>query len=106
MAERLCGGNIAIALLATAVATGATLVALISALNPISGAPFNPIMTLADAFEGGLPWRDTAVCVVCQVAGAMAVAQLLGGPCAALLFKWTVPVEGVELMDSNPSAKQ
>ena len=57
MGERLSGGNIAIALLANSIATGAMLVAVMFAFSPISGAHFNPVVTLAVAVEGGLPWR-------------------------------------------------
>src|SRR6267154_4795263 len=68
--ERLAGGNVAIALLANTLATGAGLVALILALGPISGAHFNPAVTLADAALGGLRWRDVPGYVLAQVAGA------------------------------------
>src|ERR1700730_17363427 len=57
MGDRLSGGNIAIALLANTIATGAALVALILTFGPISGAHLNPAVTLADAWQGGLPWR-------------------------------------------------
>jgi glycerol uptake facilitator-like aquaporin len=70
MAERLAGGNIAIALLANTIATGAALVALILTFGPVSGAQFNPAVTLADAAVGGLPWRDVPVYVLAQIAGA------------------------------------
>ena len=56
MGERLAGGNVAIALLANTIATGAALVVLILIFGPISGAHFNPAVTLADAIEGGLRW--------------------------------------------------
>ena len=72
MAERLCAGNAGLALLANSVATGAALVALILALAPISGAHFNPVVTLADAMQGGLAWRDVPVYVVAQIIGAFA----------------------------------
>ena len=58
MGERLSGGNVAIALLANTLATGAALVALILTFGPISGAHFNPAVTLADASQGGVRWRD------------------------------------------------
>ena len=61
MGERLAGGNVAIALLANTVATGAGLVALILTFGPVSGAHFNPAVTLADASQGGLAWRDVPV---------------------------------------------
>ncbi len=54
MGERLAGGNVAVALLANTIATGAALVALILTFGPISGAHFNPAVTLADAVQGGL----------------------------------------------------
>jgi glycerol uptake facilitator-like aquaporin len=70
MAERLAGGNVALALLANTVATGAGLVALILAFGPVSGAHFNPVVTLADAWQGGLAWRDVPAYLVSQFAGA------------------------------------
>jgi glycerol uptake facilitator-like aquaporin len=72
MAERLAGGNVAIALLANAIATGAALVALIVTLAPVSGAHFNPAVTLAAAWRGGLAWRDTPAYVAAQLVGAVA----------------------------------
>src|ERR1700740_3612273 len=60
MGERLAGGNVAVALLANTIATGAALVALILTFGPISGAHFNPAVTLADAWNGGLAWREAA----------------------------------------------
>jgi glycerol uptake facilitator-like aquaporin len=70
MGERLAGGNAAIALLANTLATGAMLVALILTFGPISGAHLNPAVTLADAWQGGLPWREVPGYVAAQVAGA------------------------------------
>jgi glycerol uptake facilitator-like aquaporin len=61
MGERLSGGNAAIALLANTLATGAALVALILTFGPISGAHFNPAVSLADASQGGLAWREMPV---------------------------------------------
>ena len=72
MAERLAGGNIALALLANTLATGAGLVALILTFGPVSGAHFNPAVTLADASQGGLPWRSVPAYLVAQVVGAFA----------------------------------
>lgn len=72
MGERLAGGNVAVALLANTLATGAMLVALILALGPISGAHFNPAVTIADASQGGLPWREVPGYLAAQVAGAFA----------------------------------
>jgi glycerol uptake facilitator-like aquaporin len=72
MGDRLSGGNIAIALLANTIATGAALVALILTFGPISGAHFNPAVTLADALEGGLGWREVPVYIAAQIGGAFA----------------------------------
>src|SRR5829696_1340513 len=72
MGERLSGGNVGVALLANTVATGAALVALILTFGPISGAHFNPAVTLADASQGGLQWRDVPAYLGAQVVGAFA----------------------------------
>jgi glycerol uptake facilitator-like aquaporin len=72
MGEQLAGGNVAIALLANTLATGAGLVALILTFGPISGAHFNPAVTLAGASQGGLPWREVPGYIVAQVVGAFA----------------------------------
>jgi glycerol uptake facilitator-like aquaporin len=72
MGERLAGGNVAIALLANAVATGAALVALILTFGPISGAHFNPALSVAEASQGGLAWFDVVFYVAAQVGGAVA----------------------------------
>jgi glycerol uptake facilitator-like aquaporin len=80
MAERLAGGNVALALLANTLATGAGLVALILTFGPISGAHFNPAVTLASASQGGLPWRDVPAYLLSQTAGAfggVAVAHIM-----------------------------
>ncbi|MGB6876285.1 MAG: MIP/aquaporin family protein [Candidatus Acidiferrales bacterium] len=71
MGQRLSGGNIAIALLANTIATGAALVALILAFGPISGAHLNPVVTLADALERGIGWREVPHYVVAQIAGGI-----------------------------------
>jgi glycerol uptake facilitator-like aquaporin len=70
MGEQLAGGNVAIALLANTMATGAGLVALILTFGPISGAHFNPAVTIADASQGGLPWREVPAYVLAQLTGA------------------------------------
>jgi len=72
MGERLAGGNIAIALLANAIATGAALVAIILAFGSISGAHLNPVVTLADASQGGLAPRVAAAYIAVQVPAAIA----------------------------------
>ena len=70
MGEKLAGGNIAIALLANTFATGAALIALIFTFGPVSGAHFNPAVTLADAWQRGVAWREVPAYLAAQVAGA------------------------------------
>jgi glycerol uptake facilitator-like aquaporin len=70
MGERLAGGNVAVALLANTLATGAALVALILTFGPISGAHFNPAVTLALAWQRDLGWRDVPLYIGAQIAGA------------------------------------
>jgi glycerol uptake facilitator-like aquaporin len=80
MGERLAGGNVAVALLANTLATGAGLVALILTFGPISGAHFNPAVTIADASQGGMPWREVPAYAIAQITGAfagVAVADLM-----------------------------
>ena len=72
MGERLAGGNSAVALLANTLATGAALVALILTFGPISGAHFNPAVTLADASQGGIAWSAVLPYIGAQVLGAFA----------------------------------
>ena len=72
MGDRLSGGNVAVALLANALATAGALVALILAFGPISGAHLNPVVTLADASQGGLGWREVPAYLASQVGGAFA----------------------------------
>jgi glycerol uptake facilitator-like aquaporin len=82
MGERLANGNIAIALLANTIATGAALVALIFAFGQISGAHLNPVVTIMDTLEQGLPWREAPYYVIGQIIGAIAgaiVAHLMFG---------------------------
>ena len=76
MAERLAGGNVGLALLANTIATGAALVALILTFGSISGAHFNPVVSVADALEGGLSWPDTFTYVLAQILGGIAGAML------------------------------
>lgn len=72
MGYKLAAGNTAIALLANTIATAAALIALILTFGPISGAHFNPAVTLAEAFQGGMSWRDVPVYLLAQVTGALA----------------------------------
>jgi glycerol uptake facilitator-like aquaporin len=81
MGERLASGNLAIALLANTIATGAALVALILTFGPISGAHFNPAVSLCDAILRGISWKLFAGYTSAQVVGALA-----GVACAHLMF--------------------
>jgi len=72
MGDRLAGGNIAIALLANTISTGAALIVLIFTFGPISGAHFNPAVTLAEASRGGLLWPEAPGYILAQMAGAIA----------------------------------
>jgi glycerol uptake facilitator-like aquaporin len=81
MAEALSGGNVAIALLANSIATGAILFVLITMLGPVSGAHFNPAVSLAMAARGELSWKDVLPYLAAQLAGG-----LLGALTAHLMF--------------------
>lgn len=82
MGDRLAQGNVASALLANTLATGATLAALILTFGPISGAHFNPAVALADASLGGLRWKEVPGYIAAQIAGA-----LLGVAIAHVMFE-------------------
>jgi glycerol uptake facilitator-like aquaporin len=81
MGERLAGGNVAIALLANTIATGAALAALILTFGPISGAHLNPVVTLSDAIQRGIAWPDAAAYIAAQCAGG-----IVGAIIAHLMF--------------------
>ena len=81
MAEALAGGNVAIALLGNTLATGAILFVLITMLGPVSGAHFNPAVSLVMAARGELPWRDAAPYIFAQLIGG-----LFGAWVAHLMF--------------------
>jgi glycerol uptake facilitator-like aquaporin len=88
MGERLSGGNVAIALLANTISTGAALVALIAAFGPISGAHLNPVVSFAEAFDGRLRWSEAPFYLAAQVAGGICgavVAHLMFGMAIASL---------------------
>ena len=76
MAQRLAGGNVALALLANTLATGAALVAIILTFGPISGAHLNPVVSVADALEGGLSWAETFAYILAQLFGGIGGAML------------------------------
>jgi glycerol uptake facilitator-like aquaporin len=81
MGDRLAGGNVAIALLANTLATGAALLALILMCLPISGAHFNPVVSFAEALRGGMSWGNAGLYVAAQVSGG-----IVGTACANLMF--------------------
>lgn len=89
MAERLSGGNTAIALLANTIATGSALVALILTFGPISGAHFNPVVSVADALEGGMAWSETFVYVVFQLMGGIGGTLLAHAMFGLPLISWS-----------------
>jgi len=86
MAQRLCGNNIGLMLLANAIATGGALIALILAFGPISGAHFNPVFTLVDAWQGGVSWVHVGPYIVAQILGALAGTALANGMFGLPLF--------------------
>jgi len=86
MGEALAAGNAAVALLANTLATGAGLVALILTFGPISGAHFNPAVTLADAWLGGVRWREVPSYLLVQVGGAFVGVALAHGMFGKPLF--------------------
>ncbi len=71
MAERLSGGNVAVALLANSIATGAALIALILTFAPLSGAHFNPAVTLSEALNGAIKWKEASGYLIAQIIGAL-----------------------------------
>ena len=72
MGENLAGGNVALALLANSIATGLGLYVLILTFGPVSGAHFNPLVTIVDAFQNGTSWSAAFLYFVVQIAGAFA----------------------------------
>ena len=94
MGESLSGGNVAIALLANTIATAAALIALILTFGEISGAHFNPAVTLADALESGLAWSEVPTYIAAQFAGGItgtALANLMFG---RALFSFSLHARG------------
>jgi glycerol uptake facilitator-like aquaporin len=81
MGERLAGGNVAIALLANTIATGAALATLILAFLPISGAHLNPVVSMAEVLRGGIAPKVAWLYIAAQVSGGVA-----GTACANIMF--------------------
>lgn len=102
MGERLFGGDVGLTLLANALATGAALAALILVFGPVSGAHLNPVVTAADASQGGLPWSDVPSYLLAQAGGAVGGVGL-----ANLMFEEAVfslsrhPRQGLALLLSE-----
>jgi glycerol uptake facilitator-like aquaporin len=99
MGERLAAGNVAIALLANTLATGAALVALILTFGPVSGAHFNPVVSFADASQGGLTWPRACAYALAQTAGA-----ILGVGVADYMFELPVYAWSQHVRSGMPQA--
>ena len=97
MAERLAGGNMGIALLANAIATGAALVVLITILGPLSGAHFNPAVSLFFALRGEMEWRVAARYALVQI-----IAAIIGVWLTHLMFAMPVLEISAHLRDGPP----
>ena len=93
MAEKLAGGNVAIALLCNTIATGAVLYVIITIFAPISGAHFNPAVSLVMASRGELSWQDTLAYIAVQIVGGC-----LGAIVAHLMF-------GLDLLQLGSTAR-
>ena len=89
MGERLAGGNVAIALLANALATGAALITLILTFGSVSGAHFNPAVSVADASQGGLSWTEAGAYVISQTVGAFAGVAVADAMFGEPLYAWS-----------------
>jgi glycerol uptake facilitator-like aquaporin len=85
MAQKLSGGNVALALLGNALPTGAILVVLILIFGPVSGAHFNPVVSMVFALRKALPWRDAIAYMALQMLGA-----LVGVWIAHLMFELSI----------------
>lgn len=92
MAESLSGGNVALALLANAIATGAILFVLITVFGPVSGAHFNPAVTFSMSLIGDIGRRDAILYMAVQVAGAVAGVWLAHAMFGLPLFQLSMKV--------------
>lgn len=98
MGERLAGGNIGVALLANTAATGAMLFVLITIFGPISGAHFNPAVSMVAAYQRTLTWQMCAAYVVAQLVGALA-----GVAAAHAMFE--MPIAQISLRERSGAAQ-
>ena len=98
MGERLAGGNVGVALLANTAATGAMLFVLITIFGPVSGAHFNPAVSMVAAFQRTLTWQLCAAYVVVQFVGALA-----GVAAAHAMFD--IPITQVSLRERSGAAQ-
>src|SRR5260221_10901121 len=89
MGDRLSGGNVAIALLANTLATGAALMALILTFGPISGGHFNPAVSVADASQGGLSWEGASAYTIAQVCGAFVGVAFADAMFGEPIYAWS-----------------
>jgi glycerol uptake facilitator-like aquaporin len=89
MGERLAGGNVAIALLANTLATSAALVALILTFSPISGAHFNPAVTVADASQQGVRWKTAGLYSIAQIGGGVLGAGVADTMFGEPVYAWS-----------------
>ena len=94
MAQRLCGGNVGLALLANAIATGGALIALIVTFAPISGAHFNPVVTIAFAVRGDVRGRVTVFYILAQVIGAVIGVWIAHLMFALPILQWSSHARG------------
>jgi glycerol uptake facilitator-like aquaporin len=94
MGDRLSGGNVALALLPNSLATGAVLAVLILTFGPVSGAHFNPVVTLASACLGRTSWREVPGFLFAQTAGAFAGVAAAHGMFGEPVFAWSSRVRG------------
>lgn len=89
MGQRLAGGNEATALLANSAATGAALIALILAFGPVSGAHFNPAVSLAEASHGGITWRRAGEYSIAQIFGALLGVAIADAMFGLPVYAWS-----------------
>lgn len=96
MGEKLSGGNVAIALLANAIATGAGLFFLITIFGEISGAHFNPAVSFAESWQGKLSWKNTPIYLISQILGG-----ILGVGIANYMFELPIFFASTKMREGN-----